>query len=591
MLEEKIRYDHLPVEIRILEICNYPLHFHYGMEIAYVMQGNVTLQCGSSKYCLNEDNVFVINKGEVHGFYHASPDCIIAFIHIKTNAFIDCFPNILTSCIRTNSYEGKDEKYADLLVGILSILDIYISRDLGYEEKLLKSVSELLVFLDENYNHFIFDQKTVVFKGGENKVQENRMRSIIRYCYRHHNEKVTLETISKEENLNAYYLSHLIRGTLGISFRELLAFARIEISERILLGTEKSVDKIAMEVGFSSARYYIAHFTNWYGMTPQEYRDKYAQYTRRSYPGKMKRANSVLLLDKIKKKQDALMGFSEDHNFTWKETVYVVGSKEDLSCGERLDCSSLLYLYAENQWKPFGDMVEGHAKKRENRFVKDVPFHGGAGCYAWDTVISIPYLIKKCVCDKSILQINSIKDKDVGKGVISGQRGVFTYNGIPKPAYFAYQCLHLLEGEILHAENRHIIIKKSIPDRAAQYMIMIWNVHKELEYLLEENVSLEEFASMINSFGNYEEVSVELKGLSGMYNVTQYTLNHSSSLFQYLLENDIRSSFSDYRTQEIAKLHSVAGVTRRYEALTGTFFHKVDGTDLSAQLVVLNKAT
>lgn len=589
MLEEKIRYDTLPIEVRFLEVVDYPLHFHQGMEIVYVLQGSITLQCGSSKYNLSEDHIFVINKGEVHGFYHASPDCIIAFMHIKTLAFLDCFPNILTSCIRTNSYTEKDDKYTELLSKILSILNIYISRDLGYEEHLIQATSELLVYLDENYNHFIFDRKTVIFRSKENKIQNDRMRNIIRYCYQHHNEKVTLETLSKEENLSVYYLSHLIRDTLGISFRELLAFARIEISERILLGTDKSIDKIAMEIGFSSARYYIAHFKYWYGVTPQEYRDLYIRYTKHNVGVKTQRANAVLLLERIKKKQNELTGFSGEQVCMRSGTVHVVGKRDDLLCGEKVDCADRLFIFDGVNWKPFKMLVDRTVEQEENCFCEAMPEQNGYGYYAWDTVIAVPYIIKKAVnCRENIL-INCMNDKKNEEGLISGQRGIYTYNGIPKPAFFAYQCLYLLEGEILQAENSYIVIKKRVELGADQYIILVWNVDKDLEDLLFEKMLLDDFRKTINSFGNYGEVTVELRGLSGMYEITQYTLNNCTSLFNFMIENGDCKEFEKYQVQEAAKLFANPGVSRRYESFNGSFFHKVSGTDLSIQCIVLKK--
>lgn len=591
MLEEKIRYGYLPVKICFLEMPDYPLHFHYDMEIAYVLQGSITLQCGSSKYDLSEDHIFVINKGEVHGFYHASPDCVIAFIHIKTRAFLDCFPNILTSCIRTNSYAEKDEKYTELLSSILFILNIYINRDLGYEECLVQATSELLVFLDENYNHFIFEKKTVVFKGGQNKVQDDRMRSIIRYCYRHHSEKVTLETLSHKENLSAYYLSHLIRETLGISFRELLAFARIEISERSLLGTYKSIDKIAIEVGFSSARYYISHFKKWYGMTPQEYRDIYSRNTRCNINIKIRRANSVLLLNKIKQKQNVLMGVSEEQGYILGGTVYVIRRKDDSSCGEKVDCAKRLFLFDGEHWKPFEMLVDKTVKIETNHHFEAMPMEDVYGYYAWDTVIAVPYIIKEAVNGRENLLMNCITDKRNDSGLISGQRGIYTYNGLPKPAFFAYQCLYLLEGEVLHAEDSYIIIRKNFDIGEDRYIVLIWNVDRKLENLLFKKMSLSDFSKTINSFGNYEEGAVEIKGLYGMYEITEYTLNNSSSLFNFIVENGNPTSFQEYQIQESAKLFANPGVCRRFEFFNGSFFHKVTGAELSVRCIVLKKAT
>ena len=54
---------------------------------------------------------------------------------------------------------------------------------------------------------------------------------------------------------------------------------RIKASEKRLLGTEDSIEKIAIECGFSSPEFYSQEFHRIFGYTPSEYREKKTPYT------------------------------------------------------------------------------------------------------------------------------------------------------------------------------------------------------------------------------------------------------------------------------------------------------------------------
>ena len=50
-----------------------------------------------------------------------------------------------------------------------------------------------------------------------------------------------------------------LKITISLSFNDLLNFIRVEQSESELLGTEKKIGEISLDVGFSAKRYYIKH--------------------------------------------------------------------------------------------------------------------------------------------------------------------------------------------------------------------------------------------------------------------------------------------------------------------------------------------
>ena len=66
MLAEKIAYTNdFPINIKIANITEYPLHFHQDVELVYVLKGEIQLQNGSCIYKMPEGSVSASNGHEV----------------------------------------------------------------------------------------------------------------------------------------------------------------------------------------------------------------------------------------------------------------------------------------------------------------------------------------------------------------------------------------------------------------------------------------------------------------------------------------------------------------------------------------------
>ena len=68
-------------------------------------------------------------------------------------------------------------------------------------------------------------------------------------------------------------LTHELRKRYNVTFSQLLARARVEHAEAVMLRTpEAGISEIAMAVGFDNISYFSTIFRKYAGMTPVEYR-------------------------------------------------------------------------------------------------------------------------------------------------------------------------------------------------------------------------------------------------------------------------------------------------------------------------------
>ena len=104
--------------------------------------------------------------------------------------------------------------------------------------------------LNQYFNLFAFEGQVVIHFKNDNPVIVERISRIINYVYENHADRITLNDLAKMEHLSTFYLSHLIRDYMGISFQEFLCFARVEMSEILLLQTDRKVSVVARDVDF-----------------------------------------------------------------------------------------------------------------------------------------------------------------------------------------------------------------------------------------------------------------------------------------------------------------------------------------------------
>ena len=91
-------------------------------------------------------------------------------------------------------------------------------------------------------------------------------------------EDLTLEKVSKSIHVSKSYLSHLFSRCTGHSFSHYVSRTKIKRSKELLVNTNYSLMRIALECGFNSQSYFCNVFKKFEGITPKQYRIFYHKY-------------------------------------------------------------------------------------------------------------------------------------------------------------------------------------------------------------------------------------------------------------------------------------------------------------------------
>ncbi len=92
------------------------------------------------------------------------------------------------------------------------------------------------------------------------------------FIWGNYNQDISLKKIAEAVGINPYYLSHLFRKEMGISFLEYLTSVRISIAKKLLKQTNLSIIQICLEVGYQDPSHFAKIFKKKEGIRPMEYR-------------------------------------------------------------------------------------------------------------------------------------------------------------------------------------------------------------------------------------------------------------------------------------------------------------------------------
>ncbi len=581
LLEKNFYPDDFPMNIRIGNLKEYPIHYHHDIEFVFVLKGEIKLKNGYYTYTLKEGDIFTNNGHEVHAIYESLGKNVVAVVQVSNLFFTQYFPDLYKSCYRTYTAKENDPRYDKLKKMLLMILLDYLKKSRNYEQQCIHSMLEFIQYLNSNFNLFAFEDQVVVQVKNNNAVLMERMSRIINYIYENHSEKITLKDLAKLENLNEYYISHLIKEFTGMSFRELLCFARVEWSEIYLLNTDKTIAAIARDVGFSTTAFYETHFIKWFKKTPEEHRKIYAPMASNvrstqfdiipinqaihiikqnlsSMNSQDKNTNQVQKLS-----LDISVDSAADPLLTLAPEFEIALTPEDYNTlGIRLydhlsnfNCKEVtIRTNASNADSPVFILKRELEEKGYKTAVKSTEVLNGFTSFGLDSAAHGIHILKENLFGQNKrISINLIDSGDK-ETILKGMPSILTSGGIPKPSYYAYWLLSILRGTLICRGKHYAVIRAcgAHPD----YFIVVFNYNEEIDRLCTRNATIHETQDVLHSFNDQLDIHFILNHLSGDYLISRYSIDHHNNLFDYMSKLNFPDSLN-LSNQKTALLYTI----------------------------------
>ena len=272
-------------------------HLHSDYEIAMLMSGSIDIIYEDREIHMIPGDFMCVNPYQPHEL-RSSQNAQLLFVQINPTYFASVFPQIRNMEFIENIY-AKDSREI-----YSTIHDLFIRLALCYMEE--KDNYELMCAGLLNmlfYNLMIVLPHRNISNSESLSVhtKATRIRRIVDYIDSHHEEKISLADIAKQEGLSITSLSHFFSENIHMSFQEYLMKIRCEKARRLLLTTDLSYIDISISCGFSDPKYFKSGFTRQYGCSPKEYRQNFG---RQKLSGQQ---TSMLTTQQILSKQTSLV--------------------------------------------------------------------------------------------------------------------------------------------------------------------------------------------------------------------------------------------------------------------------------------------
>lgn len=224
-----------------------------------VKQGRFGLAAEGRKYVLSAGQAFLLPSGlELCGFHAEREEP----------------PVYYWACFEDDSLSGRDPGSQDALSADLpdQVFDRVISgfHYLISRSSAVKGHSELCDYL---FSVILLEMQQEETEKPRAAVVDRMMEYIRLHCF----EKLDWHDLSLALGYTEDYLSRQFHHQMNCSFRQYIHLLRMDRARRELLSSEKPVQQIAEECGYSNAKFFSTVFMKYEGLSPSAYRNRFSR--------------------------------------------------------------------------------------------------------------------------------------------------------------------------------------------------------------------------------------------------------------------------------------------------------------------------
>ena len=233
-------------------------HIHSHLEMIYLTKGSAQAVVDGIWYPICQGDLFLAGSNQIHSYRH--DEAVNFYLIIFTSEMEAQLGEYLKEklpkehVIHPDSAGNHTEQLLEKISALRKSEQIF-SR--------LKAKGLFLTFLGEVLPEFRFETAS--------GIDHDSVQKVLAYCSEHFTDPITLESVANCLHLSKYYICHIFRQRMNLSFTEFLNELRIEHACR-LLQQGYSVTDTAFASGYSSIRTFNRIFKQITGSTPRDYR-------------------------------------------------------------------------------------------------------------------------------------------------------------------------------------------------------------------------------------------------------------------------------------------------------------------------------
>lgn len=166
-------------------------------------------------------------------------------------------------------FKGKEFEFCSDILKALNTFVFEYSKSMMNSDITLEAQTEIIThWLIRSIFGELLDMRAVSSEYSLARAQH--------YMEQHYMEHITVETLANLGYMSKTSFNRHFKKELGITPIEYLIEVRIKMAKLMLKRKDNQMTDIAMKCGFGSGAHFSSCFQRYVGLTPSEYRDKYA---------------------------------------------------------------------------------------------------------------------------------------------------------------------------------------------------------------------------------------------------------------------------------------------------------------------------
>lgn len=231
---------------------NFPPHFHAGIELSFVLEGELTAAVDGEVHKVRAGQLLANNCYSVHAY--SSTDCysIVAIIPLGV---VPSIQKLLTSNrFRRNVIDDDDAHTLENLMRMMV--------DADDNEILQKGLSYALLGILT---------RRIPLDPVSSGDHADAICGILNYLNDSFTQRLTVEQVAARFGYSRSRFSHLFKSTVGYSLPQYLNLLRCRSVCELMMTSDKPIVDLAVSAGFNNTHTFYSAFKAHYHMTPREY--------------------------------------------------------------------------------------------------------------------------------------------------------------------------------------------------------------------------------------------------------------------------------------------------------------------------------
>lgn len=255
--------------------CKNDRAFHEEIEIKCYLSGSSAVMIDGDAFIASRGSITVVNPFELHSNVNIgdmSGEYVLLMVGVDflgefSSGGLDLRRLLIADGKKINHFIDADKRLSEIIKRIREEL---LEQRENYRLAVYSLVTELFVLLLRDHTDKEDACSTVSYLGKGAELIAPALSAI----FENHGEQMTLDELAGLCSVSKYHFCRVFKEEMKMTVVQYITAYRISLAEIMLRESEKSIDEIAVECGFSDISYFYRCYKRLKGTSPKKARTK-----------------------------------------------------------------------------------------------------------------------------------------------------------------------------------------------------------------------------------------------------------------------------------------------------------------------------